>query len=347
MNNNKTNSVTLWLYTCCGMIFVMALIGAITRLTESGLSITTWEPITGALPPLSEAAWNKAFTAYQAIPQYQIFNRGMSLDEFKYIFFWEWVHRLWGRIIGLVFALLLFYFVAVRKISRAFFWKLVAIFALGGLQGFIGWLMVQSGLETRTSVSPYRLALHLSFALLLYSLLLWVAQGKNEKTANAQLGKGLMNHGWATLSLLATTIIWGAFVAGMRAGTAYNTWPLMDGVLLPDEAWNMQPVWINPVANLAFVQFIHRWLGPTTLVMIVAWVIRCWKTANEAQRRWLYALCAMAFVQVMLGITTLLTHVQIVIAVTHQAGAMILLSLMLINLRNFSAATTVHKSLTE
>ncbi len=330
MIKRSTDPVTLWLYTCCGMIFVMALIGAITRLTESGLSITNWEPITGALPPLSAEAWQKAFTDYQAIPQYQIFNRGMSLEDFKYIFFWEWFHRLWGRIIGLVFALPLFYFYATKTISRSYFLKLCLIFALGGLQGFIGWFMVQSGLEVRTSVSPYRLALHLGFALLLYSLLLWVALNRKQNTSAA---KKLTVHGWTALAFLATTIVWGALLAGMRAGLAYNTWPMMDGTALPDGAWNLQPAWLNIFGNMAMVQFVHRWLGPTTFVLIVSWVFRRWQSADAGQKKWLYALGAMAFTQVVLGISTLLSHVNIVIAVTHQAGAIILLTLMLVNLQ--------------
>lgn len=335
----KTDPVTLWLYLCCGMIFAMALLGAITRLTESGLSITNWQPITGALPPLSEAAWNKAFVAYQAIPQYQIFNHGMSLEDFKGIYFWEWFHRLWGRVIGLVFALPLFGFYFTKKISRAVFLKLGAIFMLGGLQGFIGWFMVQSGLEVRTSVSPYRLALHLVFALLLYALLLWTALGRTERKSAP---KTALKHGWFALALIATTILWGAFVAGLRAGAAYNTWPLMDGSLLPDEAWNIQPAWLNMFENLALVQFTHRWLGPTTLLVVLAWVARCWRNADDNRKPWLRALAAMALAQVALGLSTLLSHVEIILAVAHQAGAIILLTLMLVNLHRIQFPKTLQ-----
>lgn len=340
----RTKSVTVWLYICCAMIFVMALVGAITRLTESGLSITHWEPIRGALPPLNDAEWQKAFADYQTIPQYQIFNRGMSLDEFKNIYFWEWIHRLWGRLIGLVFFLPLLVFYISRKIGHRFFIKLVAIFALGGLQGFIGWFMVQSGLEVRTTVSHYRLALHLGFALLLYALILWTALSNTEsenKTIKSE--SSLLWHGWAALGLLAATIVWGAFVAGMRAGLAYNTWPLMNGSIVPSEAFNMEPAWTNAVANTALVQFIHRWLGPTTMIAVLAFVGRSWKKASVKQKKWLKALGSMAIVQVALGISTLLSHIQIVVAVVHQAGAILLLTLMLINLHYFYETTTQNK----
>jgi cytochrome c oxidase assembly protein subunit 15 len=326
----RQNPVRLWIFTCCGMIFVMALLGAITRLTQSGLSIVTWDPIIGILPPLSDAEWHKAFDAYKTIPQYQIFNRGMTLEEFKGIFFWEWVHRLWGRMISLVLALPLIYFAATKRLSRALFFKLFGILVLGGLQGFIGWFMVQSGLETRTSVSPYRLALHLSLALLLYALLLWVGLNEGGKKSSPRAKPDA--HGLSALALLCITILWGAFVAGLHAGEAYNTWPLMEGQLLPDAAWTLEPAWINAFENLALVQFIHRWVGPTTMIVLLSWVVRRWKTTNATSQKWLQALGVMSVVQVMLGLSTLLTHVNIPIAVTHQAGAMALLTLLIINL---------------
>lgn len=330
-------AVIRWLYVCCGMIFVMALLGAITRLTESGLSITQWDPISGALPPLNDTAWQKAFADYKTIPQYQIFNHGMSLDEFKNIFFWEWFHRLWGRLIGFVLAVPLIYFNVTRQIPKRLFYKLCAIFALGGLQGFIGWFMVQSGLEVRTSVSPYRLALHLGFALLLYALLLWTALGLRSRIPKVKIPQTLMLFGWVTLGFLSTTIIWGAFVAGLRAGGVYNTWPLMDGAFLPSAATSLNPLWLNFFENTALVQFIHRWIGPTTLLMILSLAGRLWAWASQTNRRWLHALAGMAVVQVCLGMATLLTHVEIVIAVVHQAGAITLLTLLLITLHRYAA----------
>jgi cytochrome c oxidase assembly protein subunit 15 len=184
--------------------------------------------VTGAIPPFNHAAWAKAFAAYRQIPQYQLLHRGMTLDEFKNIYFWEWLHRLWGRLIGLAVALPLIYFFARREISKPLGMKLCGIFALGALQGFIGWFMVESGLTARTSVSPYRLALHLGFALLIYALMLWMALDLSG-TRKTPASWCLRRHGWVSLALLAITIVWGAFTAGLHAGEAYNTWPLMEG----------------------------------------------------------------------------------------------------------------------
>jgi cytochrome c oxidase assembly protein subunit 15 len=325
--------MSTWLLACCAMIAVMAVIGAVTRLTGSGLSITEWKPIMGAIPPLNEAEWQTAFTKYQQIPQYKIINSGISLSEFKNIFFWEWLHRLWGRLIGIVFAAPFLWFAVRRQMTKPLTIKLLAIFALGGLQGFIGWFMVQSGLEVRTSVSPYRLAIHLGLALLLYGLLLWVALGlRQERGYSPPLAgkvRGGVRHGIITLILLATTIVWGAFTAGLHAGKAYNTWPLMEGDVLPAAAWTLQPAWINAFENLALVQFIHRWLAPLTMIIILSWVVRLWRRTPS---KIVTALGVMAIIQVALGLATLLTHTDITLATLHQAGAILLLTLVIVNL---------------
>jgi len=340
---NDRAEVTIWLLACSGMIFVMALLGAITRLTESGLSITSWDPIMGALPPLGEEGWKKAFAAYQKIPQYQLLHRDMTLEAFKGIFFWEWLHRLWGRLIGVVFAVPLLAFLVQKKITRTAGLKFAFIFVLGGLQGFIGWFMVQSGLEVRTSVSPYRLALHLGSALVIYALLLWMAF-ETLPQANAREPKMPMRHGWIALLFLGLTMVWGAFTAGLHAGEVFNSWPLMDGDLLPAGARTLQPLWHNFFENTALVQFIHRWLGPATMIVLLTFVGRCWRLSSEfASKKRLAALGLMAIVQVGLGITTLLSHAQITIAVMHQAGAIILLSLLLLNLQRFSATQGARK----
>ena len=339
---NHSGCVTKWLLFCCGMIAVMALLGAVTRLTQSGLSITDWKPIVGAIPPLNDADWYKSFASYQQIPQYQILNRGMTLDEFKGIFFWEWVHRLWGRLIGIVFALPLIVFIAQKKISRALAIKLALILALGALQAFIGWFMVQSGLEVRTSVSPFRLALHLGFALLLYALVLDTAL-QRIFIATRFVNTSLRRHGWIAIGFLSMTIIWGAFVAGLRAGEVYNTWPSMEGGLMPEASWTLDPLWRNAFENLGLVQFIHRWIGPTTMIVLLSWVWRCWQSARDEDKKWLGGLAVMALAQVMLGITTLLSHVDIFIATCHQAGAIALLTLVLINLRRVSGTQTLSK----
>lgn len=328
MTQLSQRAVALWLLVCCGMVFVMALLGAITRLTESGLSITDWNPIMGAIPPLNEAEWQQAFSSYQKIPQYQVLHRGMSLEAFQGIFFWEWFHRLWGRLIGLVFALPLLWFVARRQIDRKLGWRLAAIFALGGLQGFIGWFMVKSGLDVRTSVSPYRLAMHLGFALLIYASMLWTAFDWL-KISRCLVSKTLVRHGWIALGFLATTMFWGALVAGLHAGEAYNTWPLMEGDVVPPAAFTLLPKWKNVFENVALVQFIHRWLGPTTMLVLLAWVGRAVRQLQGQGLRLICALGIMAVLQVSLGLLTLLTHVPVWLATLHQAGAITLLTLLL------------------
>jgi cytochrome c oxidase assembly protein subunit 15 len=285
----------------------------------------------GAVPPLNDADWNKAFDGYKQIPQYQLLHSAMTLDEFKHIYFWEWLHRLWGRLIGLAFALPFLWFLARKKITRHLAVGLIVIFAIGALQGFIGWFMVQSGLSVRSSVSPYRLALHLGFALLIYAVMLWTALdllGVKHAINNPKLRRA----GWHTLGLLVLTMVWGAFTAGLHAGEAYNTWPLMDGEVIPAAAFTILPKWLNIFENLALVQFIHRWLGPITMIAILGWVWRALHSAASPDKAWLYALGATAILQVALGLATLLTHANIIIATLHQAGAITLLTLLLINL---------------
>jgi cytochrome c oxidase assembly protein subunit 15 len=239
-------------------------------------------------------------------------------------------------LIGIVFIVPLIIFAVRKQISRATGLKFAMIFALGAVQGFIGWFMVQSGLSIRTSVSPYRLALHLVFALAIYALLFWAALDGTPPVIRQKTPRNILRHGWIALIFFAVTLTWGAFVAGLHAGEVYNTWPLMEGDILPDAATTLQPVWINIFENSAFAQFIHRWLAPTTMIIVLAWVARCWRIAVPERRTGLVALAAMACIQVGLGIATLLSHAQIVIAVIHQAGAITLGSLILFNLQRLS-----------
>lgn len=330
-------SVARWLFVCTGMVFVMVLLGGITRLTGSGLSITDWNPIMGAIPPLSDAAWQVAFAKYQAIPQYRLVNNGMPLETFKTLFFWEWFHRLWGRLMAVVVSVPPIIFLSRRQITWAMAAKFGVIFLLGALQGLIGWIMVKSGLSERTSVSPYLLSLHLSFALMLYSVLLWVAleiqRGGQPEASRAAIP---VRHGWLALLSLTVTIVWGAFVAGMHAGLLDNTWPLMEGFLVPPTGLEMHPVWVNAIENPVLVQFVHRWLGPFTMLMVLSWVARCWPRVAPRHKGFLAALGGMALVQVGLGMSTLLSFVQIDVAVLHQAGAITLLTLLLINLHRLA-----------
>lgn len=325
--------VANWLWICAGMVFVMALVGAITRLTESGLSIAEWNPIGGAIPPLGEAEWQRLFAEYQATPQYQQVNHGMSLADFKGIFWWEWIHRFWGRLIGLVFALPMLWFAVTRRVKGGLLLKLFGLFALGGLQGGIGWFMVASGLIDQPNVSHYRLALHLACAILLMALLVYTALGVGDTRPVGRIPAapvGLRGQARFTFTLLAVTIIWGAFVAGLDAGLIYNEFPKMGASLFPSEGLQMQPLWRNFVENHATVQFTHRWLalGTAFFVLLLGFeVVRSPNVSERAQKLG-YALMAMVGVQVGLGITTLLTQVSIHPAVAHQGGALTLVALM-------------------
>lgn len=330
-----------WLLTCAAMVLAMAVIGAITRLTESGLSITEWKPFAGALPPLNAADWAAAFDLYQKTPEYIHKNAGMSLADFKQIFFWEWFHRLWGRLIGVVFALPLIWMAVRRAVPQGYGWAFLGVLVLGGLQGAMGWYMVQSGLVDRPAVSHYRLAAHLGLAFVIYAVLLRLAldfvtvprilmpAAPREQTAKARL------FGLLCIAMLANTIVWGAFTAGLDAGLIYNTFPLMGGHLLPQDATFLQPLWMNFVESHAGVQFMHRWLATGTGVLILAYAIRVRHTA----------LAMMVVVQVGLGIATLLSHVQIALAATHQAGAFMLAGLLVISIsRSANRGADVSRS---
>ena len=246
--SDDDRAVGIWLLAVCAMIFAMAVIGAITRLTESGLSIMEWAPVRGILPPMSDEEWRRVFALYQEIPEYREMNAGMTLGEFKTIFWWEYVHRLWGRLIGVVFAVPFVVFLIRGKIRRALMPHLVAMFVLGGLQGLLGWYMVASGFADRTDVSQYRLVAHLSAAVAIYGYVLWVAFGLLVPAPDVgrdprvgRLRSGLV----VVLVLVAATIASGGFVAGLNAGFTYNTFPLMDGDLVPDGYADLRPWWLN------------------------------------------------------------------------------------------------------
>ncbi|HSK38808.1 MAG TPA: COX15/CtaA family protein [Arenibaculum sp.] len=330
-----------WLLFCCAMVFAMAVIGAVTRLTESGLLMVEWKPLIGVLPPLSNAEWERVFDLYRQTPEYRYVNAGMTLDEFRYIFYWEWFHRLWGHLIGLAFLVPFVWFWLSGRIPRALLAKLIGLFLLGGLQGVIGWLMVASGLVDRPSVSHYRLAAHLSMAVLIYGLLLWVALGllageSGTRRPHAHWPdavRGLRRHAGAALALVGVTMVWGAFVAGLDAGRIYPEWPLMGDRLVPAEAWDMRPWWINPLENHAAVQFVHRWLAVAAALGVLTLV---WRTLRRgaagpgSDRVRLAGLLLGAGVvgQVGLGIATLHTGVAIPVAAAHQAGALVVVALL-------------------
>lgn len=324
-DRDGTRAVMRWLLLCAAMVFAMVLIGGITRLTESGLSIVEWQPLVGTIPPLTEADWQALYRKYQTSPQFKQVNRSMTLAEFKGIFWWEYIHRLWGRLIGLVFALPFLWFLARRRISGALAWKLGGIFALGAAQGAMGWYMVASGLVDRPEVSQYRLTAHLGLALLIYALLLWTAWGLRTRPARPPAGAALRLGATAVLSLVTVAILAGGFVAGLDAGLIYNTFPLMEGRFVPPDYLTTAPWWRDLFENRATVQFHHRVLGVATVAAAAAYAWRAFGPGTPPPaRRGAVALALVAALQASLGIATLLLLVPVSLAALHQAGAMAL-----------------------
>jgi cytochrome c oxidase assembly protein subunit 15 len=315
--------VRVWLFTVAALVFVMVSLGGATRLTGSGLSITEWQPIIGTVPPLSDAAWQEAFEKYKQIPQYDVVNRGMSLGAFKLIYWWEWTHRFLGRLVGVALLVPFLYFLAVGQLARPLMWRLVGILALYGLQGVIGWYMVSSGLADRIDVSQYRLALHLTLAAVIFGALLWIAlslgPGRPHRAEVPSLGFRLAGAGIAALVLLQVAA--GAFVAGLKAGAGYNTWPLMDGALIPQGLGAMSPWWTNLFENVLTVQFNHRLLA-YVMTVAVLWHLWSLRSASDSAAKASGGVLAGAVLaQAALGIWTLLAQVPIPLALLHQAGA--------------------------
>ncbi len=323
-------AIGIWLLCCCAMIFIMAVVGAVTRLTESGLSIMEWAPLGGALPPLSEGEWQRLFDLYRQIPEYLELNRGMSIEEFRTIFWWEYLHRLWGRLIGVVFALPFLWFLVRGRLPRRLLPHLVAMFALGGLQGLLGWFMVASGFADRTDVSQYRLTAHLILALVIYAYIFAVAISLLRPPAAVPAGprSGALRRGVLVFTgLVFVTIASGGLVAGLNAGLVYNSFPLMDGDWLPEGYAQLEPWLINSFENVIAVQFNHRLLAVTTAAVGLAlWI---WSRRIALPREAGTAmglLAALIVLQVGLGIATLLLVVPIWLAAAHQAGAILLLT---------------------
>lgn len=330
--------VSLWLYGMAALIFVMILVGGATRLTDSGLSITEWQPILGAIPPFSDADWNVAFEKYRQIPEYQLINRGMSLSEFKAIYWWEWAHRFLGRFIGIAFIVPFLIFWFCGKIPRAMIGRLGILFLLGGAQGALGWYMVQSGLSERVDVSQYRLAAHLGLAVLIFAAILWVAF---ELRRPAQSGPSvddapmLLKASAAFIAfLIYMQIIAGGFVAGTDAGLSHNSWPLMDGAFIPSGLNVMQPWYLNLFENVQTVQFNHRMIAYAIAIMGFVHVIVLVRSSAKRHIFIGFALFAAIIGQGALGVAALLSHIAIVPALFHQGGAILLLSLALFHLHS-------------
>ncbi|MBL8416538.1 MAG: COX15/CtaA family protein [Propionivibrio sp.] len=327
MVRDDRRQLALWLFICSAMVFAILVVGGVTRLTHSGLSIVEWQPIVGVVPPLNQAEWVETFEKYKKTPEYQKVNHQMALDEFKGIFFWEYWHRVLGRLIGAVFLLPFLYFWWRRKIAPALIPRLLGIFLLGGLQGAMGWYMVKSGLVDDPRVSQFRLTAHLSLAFLLFISMMWVALdllvSRQRETASAALRK-LQRNGFLLAVLTFYTVITGGFVAGIRAGKAYNTFPLMNGHVLPPESFIIDPWYLNFFNNMALVQFDHR-LGAWLLAFLVPWFFVQVRAADVSSRARLAAtllLVALA-IQISLGIATLLLAVPVALGAAHQGGSML------------------------
>lgn len=326
----RDRAVACWLFICAAMIFVMVALGGLTRLTESGLSITQWQPVAGVLPPLGAAAWQAAFDAYKQIPQYDAIHAGMTLAQFKTIYFWEWFHRLWGRLIGVVFLLPFLYFLLRRKVPPSLVPRLMLLFLLGAFQGALGWWMVESGLESRIEVSQYRLAAHLAMAIVIYGAILWVAldllrPGRHEAAPGMRRGAS------ALLALAFGTLIAGAFTAGLHAGYIDNTFPLMDGHIVPPAWGHLAPWWRNLFENPEAVQFDHRVLAITTWLGALALFLGSFKaTLSRFARGAVHALFTLVTIQVGLGISTLLLVVPLPLALAHQLGATLVITAALV-----------------
>ena len=324
-----------WLMVLFGLVVVMIVVGGLTRLTDSGLSITEWKPVTGALPPMSEAAWVEEFDKYRAIPEYQLQNKGMSMSEFKVIYWWEWGHRQLGRVIGLVWAVGMVYFLAAKKIPNGWTGRLVFIGALGGLQGAIGWWMVSSGLrEGMLDVASYRLATHLGLAFVIFGFIAWYIYALSRSQADLlQARRG----GDASLARLSSAlvgfaflqIILGALVAGIDAGRAYPDWPLMAGGFFPPEPFGLQPIWRNFFEDAGLVQFMHRMAGYGLFAYGIFVWSRARRSANGHTRFAFNAVLAVMLLQMVLGIITVIYSAPWQIAIVHQLGAVVLWALIL------------------
>jgi cytochrome c oxidase assembly protein subunit 15 len=314
-----------WLYVVLVMLVALVLVGGATRLTDSGLSITQWKPIHGVVPPLGEAEWQEEFDLYRQIPQYQQINKGMSLDEFKYIFWWEWAHRILARGVGFVFALPLIFFWATGRIERGLGPKLLGLLLLGGMQGAVGWWMVASGLIERTDVSQYRLAIHLTLACVIFAAIMVVARGLAPHSEGPADQGTQRFAGFLVLAVLVQTFL-GGLVAGTDAGLSYNTWPLMDGAVIPGDLLILEPAWRNFFENPKTVQFVHR-AGADTLLLLALWhmIAARRRLPGTTHARRALVLFHLVLIQAAIGIATLLMQTPLHWALLHQGFALIVL----------------------
>ena len=336
MKDNK--KVIYWLLTGCTLIFIMVILGGITRLTHSGLSISNYKLISGTIPPTNALQWNEAFDLYKQYPEYQKLNYNMTIDEFKDIYFWEWIHRVIGRFIGLVFVIPFVYFLVRKQLTKSTIKKCLILLAMGGFQGFLGWFMVKSGLVDKPDVSHYRLAMHLTTAFLTFAYTFWVALDlifPSKKQVNTSF-RNLIRIG---LVILVVQIIWGAFVAGLYAGWIHNHWPLMnDGELIHQSVTTEQePLWRNFIEGKSGVQFVHRYLAYIVVGIIgFIWFKARKNKTTMLQQKGINLLLILVGVQFLLGVLTLVLFVPVWLGVLHQVTAFFLLATMTFTLHRYS-----------
>jgi cytochrome c oxidase assembly protein subunit 15 len=332
--HRNDRQIGLWLLVCCTMICAMVILGGVTRLTGSGLSMVEWDPIFGVVPPLNQPEWQEVFELYQQSPEFQKINRDLDLDGFKNIYWFEFSHRILGRMIGIVFLVPFLVFLAAGRIKKSLTPKLLMMFILGGLQGLLGWYMVKSGLVDDPHVSQYRLTAHLGLAICIYAYMFWVMLGLLLKpvtgTGSRSTRPGTRFAAAVLVCLVFITVLSGGFVAGLKAGFAYNTFPLMDGHWIPEVIFMQEPLWRNFFENIATVQFSHRLLALLVFTgILLFWIFTRGKNLPGQARTGIHCLLAAAILQVALGISTLLLHVPVALAATHQGGAMLLLTVIL------------------
>ena len=337
----------IWLAIVLVAIFALVLVGGATRLTDSGLSITEWKPVHGVIPPMSEAEWQEELELYRQIPEYQLINKGMSLDEFKTIYWWEWAHRLLARGVGVLFGAPFLFFLATGRVEKRLRWPLFGLLVLGGLQGAVGWWMVASGLVDRVDVSQYRLATHLTLACLIFAAIVWVMRGLAPHSPDPVPSEGLKRGAGALAGLVLVQIYLGGLVAGLDAGLASSTWPLMNGAIVPEGLLEISPAWRNFFENELTVQFVHR-LGGYLLFALALWhmLASIKHGAGSTHCRRSIVLFGMITIQALIGIVVILTQVPVSWALMHQGWAVLVLGFAVAHWRGFYGAypmeTRVH-----
>ncbi|MBA69941.1 MAG: heme A synthase [Rhizobiales bacterium] len=335
-NDRNRLHIRIWLGVVLLAIFALVLVGGATRLTDSGLSITQWKPIHGVIPPLSVAEWEEELELYRQIPEYQQINKGMSLDEFKRIYWWEWAHRFLARSVGVLFAVPFVFFLVTGRIEKRLRWPLFGLFLLGGLQGAVGWWMVASGLVDRVDVSQYRLATHLTLACIIFAAILWVQRGLATYSKGPTPPAGLRRFAGVLVLMVLVQIYLGGLVAGLDAGLSYNTWPLMDGAFIPSDLFAIDPAWRNFFENPKLVQLDHRLFGYLVWIAALAHMVMALRKApGTTHARRTTVLFALVTLQAIVGIVTLLFQVPFDAALTHQGGALIVLAFAVAHYRGF------------